>query len=82
MEAVSDIKIKEHERKMLDQIDVSGQNLKQRQMVDQMFIQEAAAFSVKDSDIGNVTCTSMDIKVHDSAPVQLNYRSVPKPFNA
>ena len=51
-------------------------------MVDQMFIQEAATFSVKDSDIGNVTCTSMDIKVHDSAPVQLNYRSVPKPFNA
>ena len=81
MEAVSGIKIEEHERKITDQIDVSGQSLKQRQMVDQMFIQEAAAFSVKDSDIGNVTCTSTDIKVHDSTPVQLNYRSVPKPVN-
>ena len=50
------------------------------QMVEQMLIQEAAAFSLEDSDIGNVTYTSMDIKLHDKTPVQLNYHSVPKPL--
>ena len=51
-ETVSDIKIKEHQRKVLDQIDLSGLHPKPRQMVEQMLIQEAAAFSVEDSDIG------------------------------
>ena len=50
------------------------------QMVEQMLIQEAAAFSLEDSDIGNVTYASMDIKLHDKTPVQLNYHSVPKPL--
>ena len=81
-EAVSDIKIKEHQRKLLDQIDLSELNPKQRQMVEQMLIQEAAAFSVEDSDIGNVASTSMDIKLHDNTAVQLNYHSVPKPLYA
>ena len=49
-------------------------------MVEQMLIQEAAAFSLEDSDIGNVTYTSMDIKLHDKTPAQLNYHSVPKPL--
>ena len=69
-EAVPDIKIKEHQRKVLDQIGLSGLNPKQRQMVKQMLIQEAAAFIVEDSDIGNVTSTRMYIKLHDNTPVQ------------
>ena len=69
-EAVPDIKIKEHQRKVLDQIGLSGLNPKQRQMVKQMLIQEAAAFTVEDSDIGNVTSTRMYIKLHDNTPVQ------------
>ena len=81
-EAVPDIKIKEHQRKVLDQIDLSGLNPKQRQMVELMLIQEAAAFSVEDSDIGNVTSTSMDIKLHDNTPIQLKYHSAPKPLYA
>ena len=81
MEAVSDSEIKEHQSKVLDQIDLSGLNPKQRQMVEQMFIQEAAAFSVEDSDIGNVTSTSMDIKLYNNKPVQLNYHSLPKPLD-
>ena len=81
-EVVSDIKIKEHQRKVLDQIDISGLNPKQRQVVEQMLIQEAAAFSVEDSNIGNVTSTSMGIKLLDNTPVQLNYHSVPKPLYA
>ena len=42
-------------------------------MIEQMFIQEAAAFSVEDSNIGNVTSASMDIKLHDHTPVQLTF---------
>ena len=61
MEAVSYIKI----------IDVSGIKPKKRQMVDEMFIQEAAALSVEKSDIGNVTSTSIDIKLHDNTPVHI-----------
>ena len=61
MEAVSYIKI----------IDVSGIKPKKRQMVDEMFIQEAAALSVEKSDIGNVTSTSIDIKLHDNTPVHV-----------
>ena len=80
VEAVSDIKIKEHQRKVLDQIDLSGLNPKQTQIGEQMLIQEAAAFSVGDSDIGNATSTSMAIKLNDNTPVQLNNHSVPKPL--
>ena len=80
--AVSDIKIKEHQRKVLDQLDLSELNPKQRQVVEQMSIQEVAAFSVSNSDIGNVISTSMDIKLHNNTPVQLNYHSVPKPLYA
>ena len=79
-EVVPDIKIKEQQRKVLDQIDLSGLNPKQRQMVKQMLIQEAAAFTVEDSDIGNVTSTRMYIKLRDNTPVQGNYHSVPKPI--
>ena len=61
MEAVSYIKI----------IDVSGIKPKKRQMFDEMFIQEAAALSVEKSDIGNVTSTSIDIKLHDNTPVHI-----------
>ena len=81
-EAVSDVKIKERQRKVLDQNGLSVLNLKQRQMVEQMLIQEAAAFSVEDSDIGNITSTSMDNKLHDNTPVQLNYHCVTKPLHA
>ena len=81
-EALSDIKIKEHQRKVLDQIDLSGLNPKQRQMAEQMLIQEAAAFSVEDSNIENVKSTCMDIKRHDNTPAKLNYHSVPKPHYA
>ena len=51
-------------------------------MVEQMLIQEAAAFPVEDSDIGNAASTSTDIKLHDNTPVELNYHSVPKPLYA
>ena len=44
-----------------------------------MLIQEAAALSVEDSDIENVTSTITDIKLHNNAPVQLNYHSVTTP---
>ena len=79
-EVVSDIK--KQQRKVLDQIDLSGLNPTQKQMVEQMLIQEAAAFSVEESDTGNVTSTCMGIKLHDNTPVQLNYHSVPKPLYA
>ena len=81
-EVASDIKIKEHQRKVMDQIDLSGLNPKQRQMVEQMLIQVAAALSVEDSDIANVTFTSMYIKLHDNTSVQVNYHSVPKSLYA
>ena len=35
-------------------------------MVEQMIMQEAVSFSVKDLDIGNVTSTSMDIKLYEN----------------
>ena len=50
----------------MDQIDLSGLNPKQRQMVEQMIMQEAASFSVKDLGIGKVTSTSMDIKLYEN----------------
>ena len=81
-EVASDNKIKVNQRTVMDQIDLSRLNPKQRQMVEQIIIQVAAAFSVEDSDIGNVTSTCMDIKLHDNTPVQLNYHSVPKPLYA
>ena len=42
-------------------------------MIEQMFIKEAAAFSVEDSSIGNVTSTSMNIKLHENTPVHLPF---------
>ena len=42
---------------------------KQRQMAEQILIQEAAALSVEKSDIGNVTFSSIDIKLYDNTPV-------------
>ena len=79
MTALSDFKIREHQRKVLDQIDLSGFNSKQKQLVEQMLIQGATSFPVGDSDIRNVTSISMEIKLSDKAPVQLtdNYHSVP-----
>ena len=50
----------------MDQIDLSRLNPKQRQMVEQMIMQEAVSFSVKDLNIGNVTSTSMDIKLYEN----------------
>ena len=50
----------------MDQIDLSGLNPEQRQMVEQMIMQEAVSFSVKDLNIGNVTSTSMDIKLYEN----------------
>ena len=35
-------------------------------MVEQMIMQEAVSFSVKDLDIGHVTSTSMDIKLYEN----------------
>lgn len=78
----SDIKIEEHQRKVMDQIYLSGLNPKQRQMVEQMLVQVAAALSVEYLDIANVTFTSMDIKIHDNTSVQLNYHSVAKSLYA
>ena len=45
-------------------------------------MQEAAAFSIEDSDIAHLTYTCMAIKFHDNTPVQLNYHSVNKPLYA
>ena len=50
-------------------IDVSGMKPKQRQMLELMFIQEAVILSVETSDIGNVTSSNIDIKLHDNTPV-------------
>ena len=66
----------------MDQIYLSGLNPKQRQMVEQMLVQVAAALSVEYLDIANVTFTSMDIKIHDNTSVQLNYHSVAKSLYA
>ena len=74
-EALSDIKIKEHQRKLLDQIDLSGLNPNQMQMAEQMLIQEAAAFSVGDSNVGNVTSTCMDIKLYDNTPFYAEFKA-------
>ena len=62
-------------------IGLSGLNLKQRPIDEEMLIQEAAAFSVEDSDIANVTSTSIAIKLHNTG-VQLKYHSVSKPLYA
>lgn len=51
-------------------------------MVEQMFIQETAAFSIEDSDIGDVTSTSVSMKLHDKTPIKSNYLSAPKPLYA
>ena len=42
---------------------------KQWQMADQILIQEVAALSVEKSDIGNVTSSSIDIKLYDNTAV-------------
>ena len=42
---------------------------KQRQMAEQILIQEAAALSVEKSGIGNVISSSIDIKLYDNTPV-------------
>ena len=49
-------------------------------MIKQMLMQEAAAFSIEDSDIAHLTYTCIAIKLHDNTPVQLNYHSVNKPL--
>ena len=45
-----------------------------------MLIEVADIFSVNNSDIGNIISTSMDIKISNNTPVQLNYHSVPRPL--
>lgn len=76
---VSDIKTKKHQKNVLDQTDLLRLNWEQRQIVEQMLFQMAAAFSGKDLDIENVTSTNNYIKLHDNTPGQLNYHYVPKP---
>ena len=51
-------------------------------MVEQLFIQETAAFSIEDSDIGDVTSTSVSMKLNDKTPIKSNYHSAPKPLYA
>ena len=45
-----------------------------------MLIEVADVFSVNNSDIGNTISTSMDIKISNNTPVQLNYHSAPRPL--
>ena len=45
-----------------------------------MLTEVADIFSVNNSDIGNIISTSMDIKISNNTPVQLNYHSVPRPL--
>ena len=74
--------IKEHQQKVLDNIEFSGLNPEERQEVQQLITREADIFSVVDSDIGNITSTQMEIKFQDKTPVQLSYHHVLKPPHA
>ena len=73
------VEIKEHQQKVLDNIEFSGLNSEERQEVQQLITREADVFSVVDSDIGNITSTQMEIKLQEKTPVQLNYHHVLKP---
>ena len=63
--------------KLFDEINLSGLTPKERTTAQQIFIEEPDIF-FEDSDIGNRTSTSIDIKLSDNKPVQLNYHSVPR----
>ena len=76
------VKIKEHQQKVLDSINLSGLKPEERREVQQLIKREVDVFSVVGSDIGSITLTEMQIKLQDKIPVQLNYDTVPKPLHA
>ena len=57
-----------------------GENLscKQRDCVVKMLSEEEESFSKGDSDIGCAQDLQMELKLHDPAPVQHTYRSIPR----
>ena len=51
-------------------------------MVKPALIEEADAFTVDFTDIGDITSTNMEIKLSDKTLFQLNYHPVPRPLYA
>ena len=70
----------EHQRRVINSIDLSGLGCDKRKRVQKMLSEEALAFSTGDGDIGEVKSPKMKINLNDSTPVQQNYNSMPRPL--
>ena len=68
----------QHQQKVLEKTDLSGQTYDQREQVRALIKEESSVFSVDDDEIDNAASHQMRIHLSDKTPVQQNDNSIPK----
>jgi len=68
----------DHQRKIINAIDLSGLSVKQRNEVRKVLREESEVFVVNNDVIGDVEASGMKIRLKDDIPIQANYNSIPK----
>ena len=68
------------DKQWLPKVDLSHLSPDQRKQIEQMLTEECDVFSKTDSDIGNITDFQMKINLTDNIPVNIAYRSIPRPL--
>ena len=74
------VKLKFHKDSLLNDIDLSTVNKKQKRAAVKMLIEEESSFAKGDSDIGCATDLKLEINLTDTKPVQKKYTSIPRPL--
>ena len=64
----------------LQDIDLSGLTVEQRELASQLLDEQSDVFTKDDDDIGMIPNLQMNIRLHDTTPVQKNYVAVPRPL--
>ena len=65
---------------LLNDIDLSTLNKKQKRAAVKMLIEEESSFAKRDSDIGCATDLQLEMNLTDTKPVQKKYTSIPRPL--
>ena len=64
----------------LQDIDLNGLTVEQRELASQLLVEQSDVFAKDDDDIGMIPNLQMNIRLHDTTPVQKNYVAVPRPL--
>ena len=70
----SDVNLPTH----LQDIDLSDFTVEQRELASQLLVKQSNVFAKDDDDIGMTPNLQMNIRLHDTTPVQKNYVAVPR----